>query len=200
MSDRILVMREGRQMAIFDRDEATQERVLTAAMGQRDRTRRRRRRRDACMTRLLLRSRPARAAPRAHPRRDHHRGRRVLRVRRSRTTCRHAHVHPRSARASPIIAVVAVGQTLVVLTRNIDLSVGSIVGARRLRRRHAADATIQTCRRRSSSLIAIGIGAALGAINGLLVAYGRVPGDRHDARHAGHLPGRCSSSSPARRR
>lgn len=34
MSDRILVMREGRQMAIFDHDDATQERVLTAAMGQ----------------------------------------------------------------------------------------------------------------------------------------------------------------------
>jgi rhamnose transport system ATP-binding protein len=34
MSDRILVMREGRQMAIFGRDEATQERVLAAAMGE----------------------------------------------------------------------------------------------------------------------------------------------------------------------
>ena len=34
MSDRILVMREGRQMGIFSRAEATQERVLTAAMGQ----------------------------------------------------------------------------------------------------------------------------------------------------------------------
>jgi rhamnose transport system ATP-binding protein len=34
MSDRILVMREGRQMAIFERREATQERVLSAAMGQ----------------------------------------------------------------------------------------------------------------------------------------------------------------------
>ena len=34
MSDRVLVMREGRQMAIFDRREATQERVLSAAMGQ----------------------------------------------------------------------------------------------------------------------------------------------------------------------
>jgi rhamnose transport system ATP-binding protein len=34
MSDRILVMREGRQMAIFDHAEATQERVLAAAMGQ----------------------------------------------------------------------------------------------------------------------------------------------------------------------
>jgi rhamnose transport system ATP-binding protein len=33
MSDRILVMREGRQMGIFDRAEATQERILAAAMG-----------------------------------------------------------------------------------------------------------------------------------------------------------------------
>jgi rhamnose transport system ATP-binding protein len=34
MSDRILVMREGRQMNIFNRDEATQEVVINAAMGQ----------------------------------------------------------------------------------------------------------------------------------------------------------------------
>jgi rhamnose transport system ATP-binding protein len=34
MSDRVLVMREGRQMAIFDQRDATQERVLAAAMGQ----------------------------------------------------------------------------------------------------------------------------------------------------------------------
>ena len=37
-SDRILVMREGRQMAILDRKEATQERVLAAAMGRDHRT------------------------------------------------------------------------------------------------------------------------------------------------------------------
>jgi rhamnose transport system ATP-binding protein len=34
MSDRVLVMREGRQVQIFARAEATQERVLCAAMGQ----------------------------------------------------------------------------------------------------------------------------------------------------------------------
>ncbi len=34
MSDRILVMREGRQMGIFTREEATQETIMTAAMGQ----------------------------------------------------------------------------------------------------------------------------------------------------------------------
>ncbi|MEA3337905.1 MAG: sugar ABC transporter ATP-binding protein [Chloroflexota bacterium] len=36
MSDRVLVMREGRQMAVFPRAEATQEAVMTAAMGQHD--------------------------------------------------------------------------------------------------------------------------------------------------------------------
>ena len=35
LSDRVLVMREGRQMAILDRAEANQEAVMTAAMGQR---------------------------------------------------------------------------------------------------------------------------------------------------------------------
>ena len=34
MSDRVLVMREGRQMAILNRHEANQESVMTAAMGQ----------------------------------------------------------------------------------------------------------------------------------------------------------------------
>ncbi len=34
MSDRILVMREGQQMGVFDRKEASQEIILTAAMGQ----------------------------------------------------------------------------------------------------------------------------------------------------------------------
>lgn len=34
MSDRILVMREGKQMGLFDRAEATQETIMSAAMGQ----------------------------------------------------------------------------------------------------------------------------------------------------------------------
>jgi rhamnose transport system ATP-binding protein len=34
MSDRILVMREGQQMGVFTREEATQETILAAAMGQ----------------------------------------------------------------------------------------------------------------------------------------------------------------------
>lgn len=34
MSDRVLVMREGKQMGIFEREKATQENIMTAAMGQ----------------------------------------------------------------------------------------------------------------------------------------------------------------------
>ncbi len=73
-----------------------------------------------------------------------------------------------------IIAVVAVGQTLVVLTRNIDLSVGSIVG-------FAAYFSGQTLAANPdlapvlAVCVAIGFGAFLGLINGVLVAVGRIP-------------------------
>jgi rhamnose transport system permease protein len=73
-----------------------------------------------------------------------------------------------------IIAVLAVGQTLVVLTRNIDLSVGSIVGftayfvGQQLSNNNDLAPLVVV-------LMAVGVGAALGAINGVLVAYGRVP-------------------------
>jgi len=73
-----------------------------------------------------------------------------------------------------IIAVVAVGQTLVVLTRNIDLSVGSIVGLSAyfvgtlLASNHSVTPPVAIG-------IAIALGAALGTVNGLIVAYGRVP-------------------------
>jgi rhamnose transport system permease protein len=73
-----------------------------------------------------------------------------------------------------VIGVVAIGQTLVVLTRNIDLSVGSIVGVVAY-----VTGTLLTNDRTLSPAVAIavaiGLGAALGAVNGLLVAYGRVP-------------------------
>jgi rhamnose transport system ATP-binding protein len=38
MSDRVLVMREGRQMALLDRADATEETVMAAAMGHADLT------------------------------------------------------------------------------------------------------------------------------------------------------------------
>ena len=73
-----------------------------------------------------------------------------------------------------ILAVVAVGETLVFLTRNYDLSVGSIVGftaffvGTQLQFYHGIPPL-------AAVLMAVGIGAMMGAFNGLLVAYGRVP-------------------------
>ena len=73
-----------------------------------------------------------------------------------------------------IIAVLAVGQTLVVLTRNIDLSVGSAMGftayfVGQQLSNHNDMAPL------AAVLMALGVGALLGAFNGVLVAYGRVP-------------------------
>lgn len=73
-----------------------------------------------------------------------------------------------------ILAVVAVGQTLVVLTRNVDLSVGSIVGFT------AYFVGTQLAKNQDMSPVlvvglAIVVGGGLGLVNGLLVAYGRVP-------------------------
>ena len=73
-----------------------------------------------------------------------------------------------------ILAIVAAGQTLVVLTRNIDLSVGSMVG---LVAFLCAD-TLKSSPGTSVVLVillGIAIGAGLGAINGLIVTVGRVP-------------------------
>lgn len=73
-----------------------------------------------------------------------------------------------------IIAVVALGQTLVLLTRNYDLSVGSIVGltAFFVGKQLSAYGDMPPI---LAMLLAIGAGACLGMINGLLVAYGRIP-------------------------
>ena len=73
-----------------------------------------------------------------------------------------------------IIGVIAVGQTLVFLTRNYDLSVGSIVGftAYFVGQQLAGNNDIGPV---VAILMAIGVGAILGSINGLLIAYGRIP-------------------------
>lgn len=73
-----------------------------------------------------------------------------------------------------VIAVVAVGQTLVVLTRNIDLSVGSVVGltAYVVGTLLAQEPALSPS---AAVAIAVGLGAGLGAVNGVIVAYGRVP-------------------------
>jgi rhamnose transport system permease protein len=73
-----------------------------------------------------------------------------------------------------VIAVLAIGQTLVFLTRNFDLSLGSIVGVTayivgQQLWHHPGIPPL------AAVLLALGIGMVMGSINGILIAYGRVP-------------------------
>ena len=73
-----------------------------------------------------------------------------------------------------IVAVVAAGETFVVITRNIDISVGSAVGftayltARTLASHPGVPITLV-------ALLALGIGLAIGLVNGFLVAVLQIP-------------------------
>jgi ribose/xylose/arabinose/galactoside ABC-type transport system permease subunit len=72
-----------------------------------------------------------------------------------------------------IIALLAIGQTVVVVTRNIDLSVGSVLGI-------TAFATGVMFADHNASIplafvVGIAMGAGFGLINGAMVAYARVP-------------------------
>jgi rhamnose transport system permease protein len=73
-----------------------------------------------------------------------------------------------------IYALLALGETLVVITRNVDLSVGSVLGisayacAKLANQAHGVPLPLVF-------LAGLGIGLGFGVINGLLVALGRVP-------------------------
>jgi rhamnose transport system permease protein len=73
-----------------------------------------------------------------------------------------------------IFAILAVGQTLVIITRNVDLSVGSVVGLTAfltgdLLSKHPGMALPLVF------LLAILMGAACGLLNGFLTTWGQVP-------------------------
>ena len=73
-----------------------------------------------------------------------------------------------------IMALIATAQSLVILTRNIDLSIGSVVGFTAF----AAGNMVSANPEMSAVLLVaycMVIGAAFGAVNGLLVAFARVP-------------------------
>jgi len=73
-----------------------------------------------------------------------------------------------------IFAILAVGQTLVIVTRNIDISVGSILGLTAfmagtlLSNNQGVPIPVVI-------LLGMGMGAACGALNGVLTTFGRVP-------------------------
>jgi len=78
------------------------------------------------------------------------------------------------AKEVAIVVAVGVGETMVILTRNIDLSVGSMVGL-------TAYLTADTLAQHNGAplvliaLLAVAVGIGLGLVNGLLVAVARIP-------------------------
>jgi rhamnose transport system permease protein len=71
-----------------------------------------------------------------------------------------------------ILVLVAVGEAVVVITRNVDLSVGSVLGISAFAAGtylHGGGNPLVAV------LIAVGIGVVFGALNGLLVSIGQVP-------------------------
>lgn len=72
-----------------------------------------------------------------------------------------------------VLLLLAAGQCVVIITRNVDLSVGSVLGLTAyLTGRLFIDTGLPVV---AVVLCAILVGAALGAVNGLLVGYGKVP-------------------------
>ncbi|HEX4673199.1 MAG TPA: ABC transporter permease [Solirubrobacteraceae bacterium] len=73
-----------------------------------------------------------------------------------------------------LYALVAIGETLVVLTRNVDLSVGSVVGlsayvsANQFQSHHGFPIV-------GVFLVGLGVGVACGVVTGAITAVGRVP-------------------------
>lgn len=80
----------------------------------------------------------------------------------------------RISTSAAVILPIAVGQAIVVITRNIDLSIGSTVGvvAYLVGDILGANPDLPPL---VVVALAMGLGAGIGAINGVLVAWGRVP-------------------------
>jgi rhamnose transport system ATP-binding protein len=191
MSDRIIVMREGRISGEFSRAQATQENIMAAATGQ-----------SASLARVVAATpaSPLRqteggdagVAATTHPVRLRKSGgsTNLLRFRElgiglfvvlvfiAATIKTRSILAPENLRNillyTPLIVVVAMGQMMVIISRNIDLSVGSIL----------AFASIVTCGifvnhpgfpLPLAALLATAIGAAMGLLNGTLITLARVP-------------------------
>jgi rhamnose transport system ATP-binding protein len=178
MCDRIIVLREGAVSAHFDRDEATQEKIIGVATDAHD-----------------IEERPVSTAddqPRATQAEPKHANwlYRLFARRELGLVAAIAAVaipvsilNPRmlsgvnlSAMAidAGLLMIVAVAQMLVIITRNIDLSVAAVIGL-------AAYGAASTLHLHpeigivGGVLLACGIGLVAGTLNGLVVTYGKVP-------------------------
>ncbi len=178
MCDRVTVMREGRQVATFDRSDATPETVLDAATSTDDR-------------------------PAVHHEAIHHEAGAEQGDAERPGLLRRAFAHreigliaailiivipvtllnPRMLSPTNLVslgmdaallAIVALGQMMVILTRNIDLSVASVIGLTAYVSAYVISAN-PGLPALASVLVAVLLGAAVGAVNATIIAIGRVP-------------------------
>jgi ribose transport system ATP-binding protein/rhamnose transport system ATP-binding protein len=178
MSDRVVVMREGRQTAVLDRARATPEAIGAAAMGA-----------EGVSSGSRAPDTSTLAVPRASSGFRQVLGRldaarelgllgAILAI-----AIPVAVLNPRFLDGgnltsilvdASLLLIVGAGQMLVMLTGNIDVSVSSIVGL-------SAYVAAMTVRDNPGwplvlvVLVAILVGLACGAVNGFVIAYGRVP-------------------------
>jgi len=175
MSDRILVMREGRPAGEFTREHATQENIMAAATGQGrhgEQTSARARKTNALGATMMKFRELGIAVV-------------VICVVLGVTLLQRWHGRAdagflsqdnmmRIIRYVPLFIIIGMGQMMVIITRNIDLSVGAIVGfaalvVGNLYLSHP-DMPVAV-----AALAGCAVGAVLGLVNGILVAYCRVP-------------------------
>jgi rhamnose transport system ATP-binding protein len=167
MSDRVLVMREGRLTGAFARTEATQESIMAAATGQgvaeAGSARRKAgtsgaakwmRFRELAIALVVLLG--VLVASLLEPRFF------SLEIFRSIVSY------------IPLIVIIAMGQMMVIVTRNIDLSVGSVLGFAAIIV-GSMFITHPDMPLGLAALLTVLIGGALGLVNGALVAFLRVP-------------------------
>jgi ribose/xylose/arabinose/galactoside ABC-type transport system permease subunit len=168
MSDRILVMREGRLVGEFTRENATQESIMSAATGQG-----RHEQHTSARTKIT-------GALAAKLTRFRELG---IAVVVALTLAIASFLQPRFLSAEnmrnillyiPLIMVIAMGQMMVIITRNIDLSVGSVLGFAAIVVGNLF-ITHPNMPLPVAALIAAALGGAMGLVNGVLVAYCRVP-------------------------
>ena len=80
----------------------------------------------------------------------------------------------RISTSAAVVLPVAVGQAIVIMTRNIDLSAGSMLGVVAYMAGQLLSAS-PDLHPILAVLFCMALGAGLGAINGLVIAFGRVP-------------------------
>jgi rhamnose transport system permease protein len=80
----------------------------------------------------------------------------------------------RISTSAAVVLPLAVGQAIVIMTRNIDLSVGSIMGVVAYMAGQTLSA-MPDLHPVLTVLLCMAIGAGFGALNGIIIAFGRVP-------------------------